>query len=99
MIGILLWVCQLRRIDIVQETGLMARFEAVPREGHFKGVLRIFSYLKKHLWSRLVYDPAVVNMLDIPFTKCNWEEQYPDAEETIPYNRTTGKSSEDHSIL
>ena len=23
---------------------------------------------------------------DIPFTKCNWEEQYPNAEETIPYD-------------
>jgi hypothetical protein len=34
MSGILLWACQLGHIDIVQETGLMARFGAVPREGH-----------------------------------------------------------------
>ena len=33
MIGILLWACQLGRIDIVQETGLMARFGALPWKG------------------------------------------------------------------
>jgi hypothetical protein len=25
-------------------------------------------------------------MSDIPFAKCNWEEQYLDAKETIPYD-------------
>jgi hypothetical protein len=86
LIGILLWACQLGRIDIAQETGLMARFGAIPREGHFKAVIRMFTYLKKHLKSRLVYDPRIVDMSDIPFAKCNWEEQYPDAEEPIPHD-------------
>ena len=27
-----------------------------------------------------------VNLSNIPFTKCNWEEQHPNAEETIPYD-------------
>ena len=86
LIGILLWACQLGRIDIVQETGLMARFGALPKVGHLEGVMRMFSYLKKHLRSRLVYDPLIVDMSDIQFTTGDWAEQYPDAEETIPHN-------------
>ena len=33
-----------------------------------------------------MYDTKPVDLSDIPFTKCNWEEQYPHAEEIIPYN-------------
>jgi hypothetical protein len=46
MIGILLWASELDRIDITQEVGTMARFGVLPQEGHYKAVLRIFSYLK-----------------------------------------------------
>ena len=86
MIGILLWASELGRIDITQEVGLMARFGALPREGHYDAVVRIFCYLKKHLKSRLVYDTEIKDVSDIPFTKCNWEEQYPEATETLPYD-------------
>ena len=41
MIGILLWASKLGRINITQEVGLMARFGALPREGHFDAVVRI----------------------------------------------------------
>ena len=50
----------------------MARFGALPREGHFGAVVRMFAHLKKHLRSRLVYDTKPVDLSDIPFTKCNW---------------------------
>ena len=33
-----------------------------------------------------MYDTKLVDLSDIPFTKCNWEEQYPNAEETIHYD-------------
>ena len=56
MIGILLWASELGRIDVTQEVGLMARFGALPREGHFDAVVHMFAYLKKHLRSRLVYE-------------------------------------------
>ena len=67
MIGILLWASELGRIDITQEVGMMARFGALPREGHYKAVLRIFSYLKKHLKSRLVYGTNIVDVSDKKF--------------------------------
>ena len=64
----------------------MARFGALPREGHYKAVLRIFSYLKKHLKSRLVYDTNIVYATDKEFAVATWSEQYPDASETQPYD-------------
>ena len=51
MIGILFWATELGCIDVMQEVGLMARFGALPREGHFDAVVRMFAYLKKHLRS------------------------------------------------
>jgi hypothetical protein len=33
-----------------------------------------------------VYDPEKKDMSDVNFTKCDWEEQYPGAEELLPYN-------------
>ena len=76
MIGILLWASELGRIDVTQEVSLMARFGALPREGHFDAVVRMFTYLKKHVRSRLVYDAKLVDLSDIPFTKCNWVMNY-----------------------
>ena len=51
MIGILLWASELGCIDVTQEVGLMARFGALPHEGHFDAVVHMFAYLKKHLRS------------------------------------------------
>ena len=65
---------------------MMARFGALPREGHFIAVLRIFSYLKKHLKSRLVYDTNIVDVTDKEFAVATWSEQNSDVGETTPYD-------------
>jgi hypothetical protein len=49
-------------------------------------VLRIFSYLKKHLKSRLVYDTNIIDVADKDFAVAIWLEQYPDAGKTPPYD-------------
>jgi hypothetical protein len=86
MIGILLWASGLGPIDITQEVGMMAQFGALPREGHYKAVLRIFSYLKKHIKSRLVYNTNIADVTNKEFAVATWSEQYPDAGETLPYD-------------
>jgi hypothetical protein len=47
---------ELGRIDIVHFASTMAKFAAVPREGHMTAVVRGFGYIKKHLKSRIVID-------------------------------------------
>ena len=45
MIGSLLYVTT-SRLDVMQEVGLVARFQANPKEAHVLAIKRIFRYLK-----------------------------------------------------
>ena len=36
LIGVLRWICELGRIDILVEVSMLSRFLACPREGHDK---------------------------------------------------------------
>jgi hypothetical protein len=55
-IGILRWAVELGRIDLAHFASTMAKFAAIPREGHMTAVVRGFGYIKKHLKSRIVID-------------------------------------------
>ena len=81
---ILQWLSKLGQIDICHAVGLMSRFNALPRKGHLQNVLQIFSYLKQHKNSKLVYDVDICNFEDSFLTNHNWSEMYPDANEKIP---------------
>jgi hypothetical protein len=57
LIGILGWAVELGRIDIDIDVALLSSFMAHPRVGHMNEVLHIFSYLKHHENSKIVFDP------------------------------------------
>ena len=46
LIGVLRWICELGRIDIVYETSVLSQYLAQPRVGHLQQCLNIFYYLK-----------------------------------------------------
>ena len=48
LIGVLRWIVELGRLDIIFEVGLFSRFVAAPRQGHLDQVFHIFAYLKKY---------------------------------------------------
>jgi len=84
-IGILQWAVELGRIDLTQAVSLMARFRNAPREGHMEAVLRIFGYIKGHLNSKVVFDPAYRNWTHINWhDDAEWKDFYPDAAEPMP---------------
>jgi hypothetical protein len=89
LIGILQWLSELGRIDICYAVGLMSRYNALPRRGHMDAVLRIFSYLKQHKNSKLVFDTDMRDFPEEMFLKHDWSEMYPDALEEIPENCPT----------
>ena len=37
LMGVLRWIIELGRVDIIVEVGLLSRFQACPREGHLAG--------------------------------------------------------------
>ena len=45
-IGILRWIVELGRIDIITEVSLLSSHLALPRRGHLEVVFRIFAYLR-----------------------------------------------------
>jgi hypothetical protein len=88
LIGMLVWICCIGRVDVTFPVTSMSRFTACPRKGHLKRVLRIFGYLKKHKNRRIIVDsrdPIIEggrDILDKDFTKI-FADFYPDASEEI----------------
>ena len=73
MIGILCWVAELGRIDIMCEVSIMASMMAMPRKGHLDQLYHIFSYLKRKHNSEIVFDPTVPVIDMDQFPKYNWD--------------------------
>jgi Reverse transcriptase (RNA-dependent DNA polymerase) len=60
-IGILRWDIELGRIDLARFGSTMAKFSVAPREGHLAALICGFTYVKKHLQSRIIIDPTYIN--------------------------------------
>ncbi len=86
LIGCANWIVALGCFDIAYTTSTLARYSTVPRQGHYKAVQRIFSYLRHFPKGRLLIDskePPIRNHIKHKRDD-NWNEFYPDAEEIIP---------------
>ena len=59
LIGMLQWMVEIGRVDILTEVSLMLSHMAMPREGHLDAVLHIFGYPKIKYNSRMAFDPTV----------------------------------------
>lgn len=96
LIGMLRWMVEIGRVDIITEVSLMASQMAMPREGHLDAVLHIFGFLRRKYNSRMAFDPTVPFVDETAFKECNWKEFYGDVSEAIPTNapepRGTGVS-------
>ncbi len=91
LMGILVWVVTIGRIDVAHSTSSLSRFTACPRQGHEDRALRVFGYLKKRPNRRIVVDSrdpicrGGEDALDLDFTK-DLATNYPDAFEEIDVN-------------
>ena len=64
-IGVLRWICELGRVDVMVAISMLSRYSAAPQEGHLQQVYHIFAYLKEHSCSRMVFndeEPDYCNM-------------------------------------
>ena len=86
LIGMLQWMVEIGRVDILTEVSLMASHLAMPREGHLDAVLHIFGYLKIKYNSRMAFDPTVPYIDETSFQECDWNEFYGNVVEAIPSN-------------
>jgi hypothetical protein len=86
LIGVLQWIVELGRIDIIVPISLLSRYMVSPREGHLQQIYHIFAYLKQFNRSKLIFDDAETTFTDSYFHVCDWAEYYPGAAEPIPPN-------------
>jgi len=83
-LGVLRWIVELGRIDIMTEVSMLSAHNAMPREGHLEGIYHVFSYLKGHENSKLVFDPAYPVIDERRFKDVDWKDFYPDAVDELP---------------
>jgi hypothetical protein len=86
LIGVLRWICELGRLDILVAVSMLSRYVVSPREGHLQQVFHLFAYLKHHKRSRMVFDDSEPVFDESAFKVCDWSEFYPDAAEAIPHD-------------
>jgi hypothetical protein len=84
LIGVLRWMCELGRLDILVNVAMLSRYLAAPREGDLEQVFHIFGYLKSHGRSSLVLDDTEPFFDEDRFKKFDWTKYYPDAGEEEP---------------
>jgi hypothetical protein len=56
MIGVMHWIGELDRIDILVVVTMLLRFLAAPQRGHRDQAFHIFTYLKRNNRSSMVFD-------------------------------------------
>ena len=86
IIGILRWMVELGRIDIITKVSLLSSHVALPREGHLEAAVHVMAHVGQKYNSRLVYDPLYPEIDHSVFKECDWSEFYRDAKEAIPVN-------------
>ena len=84
LIGVLRWICELDRVDIMVAVSMLSRFLVSPREGHLQQVFHLFACLKHHKQSRMEFDDTEPWFDPAAFKTCDWSEFYPDTEEALP---------------
>ena len=93
-IGVLRWMVELGRIDMITEVSLLASQLANPREGHLEAAFHIYAYLKNKHNSRLVFDPTYPEIDMSIFKECDWKHFYGDIKEAIPLNAPKPRGKE-----
>ena len=91
LVGSALWATTLGRYDVMYAVSTLARYNAMPREGHLQAMLRVFGYLKGFSKAKLVFDTRdfIEKTEDVEVT--GWKELYPNAEEEMPPDMPVAK--------
>ena len=82
--GILRWMIELRRIDIITKVLLLSSHIALPREGHLEVAVHVMAHVGNKYSSRLVYDSSYLEIDYSVFKECDWSEFYRNDNEAIP---------------
>ena len=72
LIGVLRWIVELGRVDINVEASMLSSHLEMPGEGHMQELLHVFTYLKKHMNTEMVFDPSEPEIDMNSFQRQDW---------------------------
>ena len=84
LVGILRWIVELGRIDVLFEVTALSRFLVQPRTGHLDQAYRVMAYLKSHVNAWLVMDSTPIFLDSDRFPQADWMSFYSDAHDHLP---------------
>merc|ERR1712115_160224 len=94
-IGVLRWMVELGRVDVITEASLLSSQLALPRESHLEALLHLFAHLGDKHNARLALDPTYPEIdQDHAFINCNWKNYYGNVEEAKPPNAPTPRGKD-----
>ena len=93
-VGVLHWIVELGRVDIVTEVSTLASHMALPREGHLEAVFHVFAYLGNKHNARAVLDPSYPDIDTSVFPEFEWVRFYGDVKEPIPMDAPEERGKE-----
>ena len=82
----LLWTCEIGRVNILLEKYLLSTHLASPYIGNLEQVVNIFGYLKDSSKRKLVFDPGLPKIDINRFHRFDWQDFYKGVKEAIPPN-------------
>ena len=87
LIGVLCWIVELGRADLVMEISALVSTMALPREGHICAVYQMFAFLKTRHNGVMVFDPTEPDIDETKFKKEDWSATpYGPCSEELPIN-------------
>jgi hypothetical protein len=86
LIGILRWIVELGRMDIIVDVSLLSSYTMQPRVGHLDQVFYIFGYLKRNKHATLIFNKPQVDWNESSFQTNDWTDFHPDAKALLPLN-------------
>ena len=93
LIGILRWIVELGRIDIMVNVSMLFSYMMQPCIGHLDQAFHIFGYLKRNKRATLVFDEPHVDWNESAFETHDWADFYRDTKEPLPPNAPTPRGN------
>jgi hypothetical protein len=86
LIGMLRWVTELGRFDVLFEVSKLSSHNALPRKGHLRAVYNVFYHLHTTKTRKIVFDDSRCDVDVSCFMNTDWSDFYPEADPKIPPN-------------
>ena len=83
-IGMVRWMMEIGRVDIITGVSLLAPQLEIPREGHLEYFPDVYAFLQDKYNSRMALDPTYTEINKSSLKECEWKDSYGYCEEEVP---------------